>query len=255
MGRSAHRCRARRPSPCDRRLRFARSGEHRLRQPAVGQQNVINVTAAFFTNPTTGRTELTQRGTIPPTCAEARAKGGKPLEPEESLTFTVSVVTEREPFSFTADYYRIDVEGRLAQSATQTRPTPRRPLSATAAAFPPQISTTSATLPTASIRAPRAWTLWRASISRRSPRVSTRTRSLVTSARNIPSRRPWASRGASTTPAPTTASDRPNPPPARLIGGSAAPSPIADAELCGLRPAFSSVAPVAPPPGKRGAVA
>lgn len=46
-------------------------------------------------------------------------KGGKPLEPEESLTFTVGMVAERGPFSFTADYYRIDVEGRLAQSATR----------------------------------------------------------------------------------------------------------------------------------------
>ena len=91
-----------------------------FRAPTVGQQNVINVTTAFFTDATTGRTGLTQRGTIPPTCAEARLKGGKPLEPEESLTFTVGMVAERGPFSFTADYYRIDVEGRLAQSATQS---------------------------------------------------------------------------------------------------------------------------------------
>ena len=91
-----------------------------FRAPTVGQLNVINVTTAFFTDATTGRTGLTQRGTIPPTCAEARLKGGKPLEPEESLTFTVGMVAERGPFSFTADYYRIDVEGRLAQSATQS---------------------------------------------------------------------------------------------------------------------------------------
>ena len=91
-----------------------------FRAPTVGQQNVINVTTAFFTDATTGRTGLTQRGTIPPTCAEAQLKGGKPLEPEESLTFTVGMVAESGPFSFTADYYRIDVEGRLAQSATQS---------------------------------------------------------------------------------------------------------------------------------------
>ena len=46
-------------------------------------------------------------------------KGGKPLEPEESLTFTVGMVAESGPFSCIADYYRIDVEGRLAQSATK----------------------------------------------------------------------------------------------------------------------------------------
>ena len=90
-----------------------------FRAPTVGQQNVINVTTAFFTDPTTGATGLTQRGTIPPTCAEARLKGGKPLEPEESVTFTVGAVAEAGPFSLTADYYRIDVEGRLAQSATK----------------------------------------------------------------------------------------------------------------------------------------
>ena len=90
-----------------------------FRAPTVGQQNVINVTTAFFTDAVTGRTGLTQRGTIPPTCAEARLKGGKPLAPEESLTFTVGMVAESGPFSFTADYYRIDVEGRLAQSATK----------------------------------------------------------------------------------------------------------------------------------------
>ena len=90
-----------------------------FRAPTVGQQNVINVTTAFFTDAATGVTGLTQRGTIPPTCAEARLKGGKPLEPEESVTFTAGMVAETGPFSFTADYYRIDVEGRLAQSATK----------------------------------------------------------------------------------------------------------------------------------------
>ena len=91
-----------------------------FRAPTVGQQNVINVTTAFFTDATTGVTGLTQRGTIPPTCAEARLKGGKPLEPEESVTFTVGMVAEAGPFALTADYYRIDVEGRLAQSATKS---------------------------------------------------------------------------------------------------------------------------------------
>ena len=91
-----------------------------FRAPTVGQQNVINVTTAFFTDATTGVTGLTQRGTIPPTCAEARLKGGRPLEPEESVTFTVGMVAEAGPFALTADYYRIDVEGRLAQSATKS---------------------------------------------------------------------------------------------------------------------------------------
>ena len=43
----------------------------------------------------------------------------RPLEPEESVTFTVGAVAEAGPFSVTADYYRIDVEGRLAPSATK----------------------------------------------------------------------------------------------------------------------------------------
>ena len=90
-----------------------------FRAPTVGQQNVLNVTTAFGEDVITKREGLLQRGTIPPTCAEARLKGGKPLEPEESLTFTVGMVAESGPFSFTADYYRIDVEGRLAPSATK----------------------------------------------------------------------------------------------------------------------------------------
>ena len=84
-----------------------------FRAPTVGQQNVRNVTTAFSGG------ELVQRGTIPPTCAEARLKGGKPLQPEESVTFTVGAVAEAGPFTVTADYYRIDVEGRLALSANQ----------------------------------------------------------------------------------------------------------------------------------------
>ena len=90
-----------------------------FRAPPVGPQNVINVTTAFITDVITGERGLGQRATIPPTCAEARLKGSKPLKPEESVTFTVGAVAEAGPFSLTADYYRIDVEGRLAQSATK----------------------------------------------------------------------------------------------------------------------------------------
>lgn len=220
----------------------------------MGQQNVINVTTAFFTDPTTGRTELTRRGTIPPTCAEARLKGGKPLEPEESLTFTVDMVTERGPFSFTADYYRIDVEGRLAQSAT------RNPTDAEKDAIG-----ASGCVPAADINNFRYFTN---SLDTRTQGVD-----LVASvdlspvaagldenpfARDFgskyPESAPMGIAGASTTPAPATASTAPTR--RRPVSSAGRRPPRSPTPNCaGFRPAFSSGAPVAPPPGKRGAVA
>lgn len=86
-----------------------------FRAPTVGQQNVLNVTTAFITG-ADGRSQLTQRGTIPATCPEAAAVGARPLDPEESVTFTAGVTMDAGPFALTADVYNIEVEDRLGLS-------------------------------------------------------------------------------------------------------------------------------------------
>jgi len=50
---------------------------------------------------------------------QARALGAKPLEPEESLNFTVGVVTKPfENVNLAVDLYQIDVDGQIARSTT-----------------------------------------------------------------------------------------------------------------------------------------
>ncbi len=85
-----------------------------FRAPTVGQQNTLNVTTEFYAG------ELSQLGTLRPTCAEARIVGATPLQPEESVTFTVGAIAEAGPFSLTADFYNIDVDGRISLSENKS---------------------------------------------------------------------------------------------------------------------------------------
>ena len=91
-----------------------------FRVPTVGQENVANVTTAFIENETTGRRELTQRGTIPSKCAEAAAVGAQRLDAEESLTYTAGFGIEAGGASFTVDAYQIEVDDRLGLSQDKT---------------------------------------------------------------------------------------------------------------------------------------
>ncbi len=81
-----------------------------FRAPTVGQENITNVTTALIDG------ALTQQGTVPATCPEAKSVGAKELEPEESLTLAGGFVAESGPFSLTADYFNIKIEGRLGGS-------------------------------------------------------------------------------------------------------------------------------------------
>ncbi len=81
-----------------------------FRAPTPGQQNISRVATVAR-----GAT-LKQEATLSPSCPEAREFGAKPLEPEESVTFTVGAVAETGPLSMTADIYNIDVDGRLGKS-------------------------------------------------------------------------------------------------------------------------------------------
>ena len=79
-----------------------------FRAPTPGQQNSFNVTTAFIGG------QLTNQGVVPSTSAVAVARGGAQLQPEKSINYSGGAVIEQGPFTFTADYFRIDIADRLA---------------------------------------------------------------------------------------------------------------------------------------------
>ena len=81
-----------------------------FRAPTPGQQNAFNVTTAFIGG------QLTNNGIVPSTSAVAVARGGGQLQPEQSLNYSAGAVVEQGLFTFTADYFRIDIDNRVALS-------------------------------------------------------------------------------------------------------------------------------------------
>ena len=81
-----------------------------FRAPTPGQQNAFNVTTAFIGG------QLTNNGVVPSTSAVAVARGGGQLLPEKSRNYSAGAVIEQGPFTFTADYFRIDIRDRVALS-------------------------------------------------------------------------------------------------------------------------------------------
>ena len=79
-----------------------------FRAPTPGQQHAFNVTTAFISG------QLTNQGVVPSTSAVAMARGGGQLQPETSVNYSLGVVLEEGPFTFTADYFRIDIDDRVA---------------------------------------------------------------------------------------------------------------------------------------------
>ena len=79
-----------------------------FRAPTPGQQNAFNVTTAFIGG------QLTNNGVVPSTSAIAVARGGGALQPEKSRNFSGGAVIAQGPFTFTADYFRIDIRDRVA---------------------------------------------------------------------------------------------------------------------------------------------
>ena len=80
-----------------------------FRAPTPGQQNGLNIQSWF--DPTVG--DLVNNAVIPSISPVARLRGGRPLGPEESVNYTAGVVLDRGSFTFTADYFRIDVSDRI----------------------------------------------------------------------------------------------------------------------------------------------
>ena len=89
-----------------------------FRAPTPGQQNAFNVTTAFIGG------QLVNTGVVPSTSAVAVARGGEALQPEKSINYSGGAVIERGPFTFTVDYFRIDIADRvaLAQEIELTEP-------------------------------------------------------------------------------------------------------------------------------------
>ena len=81
-----------------------------FRAPTPGQQNAFNVTTAFIGG------QLTNQGVVPATSAVAMARGGGQLQPERSRNYSAGAVVDRGPFTFTADFFRIDIDDRVALS-------------------------------------------------------------------------------------------------------------------------------------------
>ena len=81
-----------------------------FRAPTPGQQNAFNVTTAFIGG------QLTNNGVVPSTSAVAVARGGGQLQPEKSINYSLGAGVEQGPFTFTADYFRIDIDDRVALS-------------------------------------------------------------------------------------------------------------------------------------------
>ncbi len=85
-----------------------------FRAPTPGQSNVRAVTTQFIGG------ELRDTATLPPTNPIAQRFGGKPLTPEDSFNLSFGGVWRSDAWLFTVDYYRIDVEDRIAQSQNFT---------------------------------------------------------------------------------------------------------------------------------------
>ena len=85
-----------------------------FRAPTVGQANVRNVSTTFDE----GR--LADRATLPPDHPISVLKGGKPLDPEKSINYSVGTVLNLGDLEVTVDYYRIKVQDRIGQTSTQT---------------------------------------------------------------------------------------------------------------------------------------
>ncbi len=79
-----------------------------FRVPTAGQANLRNVTTEFNMG------ALADIATLPPTNPVAIQKGARPLTPETSTNLTLGAVFAVGPADVTLDYYRIEIEDRVA---------------------------------------------------------------------------------------------------------------------------------------------
>ena len=80
-----------------------------FRAPTPGQQNAFNVTTELDAD----LGDVVNNGTVPSTSTPAALRGGLPLQPETSINYSIGSVVGTNDFTFTADYFRIDIADRL----------------------------------------------------------------------------------------------------------------------------------------------
>jgi len=83
-----------------------------FRAPSPGQANISNISTGVVDS-----IPVTQ-GQIPPTNPISQLFGGKVLTPEESTNYSIGLATEFGGLDLTIDYYRIDLDDRILNSAT-----------------------------------------------------------------------------------------------------------------------------------------
>ena len=81
-----------------------------FRAPTPGQQNAFNVSTRYDLR----LRDLVNDGIIPSTSRVAQLRGGRLLEPERSINYSLGAVIDKGPLKLTVDYFRIDLSNRLA---------------------------------------------------------------------------------------------------------------------------------------------
>ncbi|MCY3811166.1 MAG: TonB-dependent receptor [Gammaproteobacteria bacterium] len=83
------------------------AGSTGFRAPSIGQSSLRRAATVFRD----GR--LQESLTLPPTDPVAMLKGGRQLDPEESVNFSVGAALALGPVNVTLDWFRITVDGRI----------------------------------------------------------------------------------------------------------------------------------------------
>jgi iron complex outermembrane receptor protein len=81
-----------------------------FKAPTPGQSNAFNVSTEFDLD----LQDLVNNGTVPSTSGPALLRGGKPLEPEDSTSFTFGTFFNAGGLDVTIDFFQIDVDDRLS---------------------------------------------------------------------------------------------------------------------------------------------
>ena len=89
-------------------LAFRGAASTGFRAPSIGQSNLRRAATVFVD----GR--LTESLTLPPTNPVARLKGGRQLQPEESVNLSIGAAFALGDIRVTLDWFRIEVDGRIA---------------------------------------------------------------------------------------------------------------------------------------------
>ena len=87
-----------------------------FRAPSAGQQNAFNVSTRYDLQ----LRELVNDGVIPSISRVAQLRGGRLLEPERSMNYSLGAVMDGTQLRLTVDYFHIDLSNRLALTQSFT---------------------------------------------------------------------------------------------------------------------------------------